>query len=270
MKALKLFLIGLIASWPIAGVAEDDFIVVQSTTSTDNSGLFDHLLPIFVADAGFEVRVVAVGTGQAIRNAASGNGDVLLVHAKSAEEAFVADGFGVERFDLMYNDFVIVGPQSDPAGIADLTRSVDVLARIAESGARFASRGDDSGTHKAELRLWGQTQTNPMEFSGRWYLETGQGMGATLNIARELRAYVLTDRATWLSFGRKTGMAILHEGDPMLFNQYGVTVVSEFANPQVKSDLAAEFVLWLLSDAGQHAIAGFQMNGSQLFFPNAK
>ena len=249
--------------------AQDDFILVQSTTSTQNSGLFDHILPMFTRKTGIEVRVVAVGTGQAIRNAANGDGDVLFVHAKPAEEAFVADGHGVARFDVMYNDFVIVGPASDPAGVAGMSDAVAALARIAGAEAPFASRGDDSGTHKAELALWEQTGVDVAAASGGWYRETGSGMGATLNVAAAMGAYVMTDRATWISFGNKGDHRIAVEGDPRMFNQYGVILVNPERHPTVKADLGQRFVDWVTSAEGQAAIASYRVDGQQLFFPNA-
>lgn len=250
--------------------AQERFIVVQSTTSTQNSGLFDHLLPMFQEQTGIEVRVVAVGTGQAIKNAANGDGDVLLVHAKAAEEVFVAEGNGVERFDLMYNDFVIVGPLSDPAGIAGMIDADEAFARIAAAEALFASRGDDSGTHKAELALWQEAGVDPASQSGSWYRETGSGMGPTLNTASGMGAYALTDRATWISFENKGDLEIVVEGDPALFNQYGVILVNTDKFPAVEAEEGQQFVDWLLSDEGQAAIAAYQVNGQQLFFPNAK
>ena len=253
-----------------ATVPAAEFIVVQSTTSTQNSGLYDHLLPKFRAKTGIEVRVVAVGTGQAIRNARNGDGDVLLVHAKPAEEKFVADGFGVKRFDLMYNDFVIVGPATDPASVGGMTDVAKTLGAIAAKRAIFASRGDDSGTHKKERQLWQQAGIDPTPASGTWYRETGSGMGATLNAGIGMGAYVLTDRATWITFGNRQGHRILVEGDRRLFNQYGVMLVNAKKHPRVKAALGQEFIDWLLSKEGQDAIAGYKVAGQQLFFPNAK
>lgn len=249
--------------------AEDDFIIVQSTTSTQNSGLFDHILPMFTDKTGIEVRVVAVGTGQAIRNAANGDGDVLFVHAKPAEEKFVADGNGVKRFDVMYNDFVIVGPPSDPAGVAGSSDVVAALTKIAEAQAPFASRGDDSGTNKAELRLWNQAGIDVSAASGGWYRETGSGMGATLNTGTGMGAYIMTDRATWIAFGNKGDYQIAVEGDPKMFNQYGIILVNKEKHPGVKADLGQRFVDWVISEEGQAAIAGYKVDGQQLFFPNA-
>ena len=228
-----------------------------------------YILPAFEEASGIEVSVVAVGTGQAIRNASNGDGDVLFVHARPAEEAFVAEGHGVARHDVMYNDFVIVGPAEDPAGVSGMKLATEAFAKIAETGAVFASRGDDSGTHKAELRLWADAGIAPDAASGTWYRETGSGMGATLNVGVGMGAYVMTDRATWISFGNKGEHRVLVEGDPALFNQYGVILVNAERHPNVKSDLGAAFVEWLISEPGQSAIAGFTVDGQQLFFPNA-
>ncbi len=247
----------------------NEFIILQSTTSTQNSGLFDAILPEFEAATGIGVRVVAVGTGQALRNARNGDGDVLLVHAKPAEEVFVAEGFGLARHDVMYNDFVIVGPSSDPAQILDVGTIDAALRAIAASDSRFASRGDDSGTHKAELRLWSDANIDPSAEAGKWYIETGSGMGATLNIASGMGAYALTDRATWIAFENKRNQELLFEGDERLFNQYGVIVVNPKRHPHVKSAAALKFVDWLTGQAGQNAIASYQLSEQQLFFPNA-
>ena len=251
-----------------AGAAlASDYIIVQSTTSTANSGLYEEILPRFRAQSGTEVRVVAVGTGQALKNAANCDGDVLLVHARAAEQEFVTSGFGTARFDVMYNDFVLVGPSGDPAGVSQTQSAADALDRIAERQAVFVSRGDDSGTHKAETGLW---RTAPDAESSRWYRELGAGMGATLNAAVAMGAYTLTDRATWLSFGNRGAHQVLLEGDPALFNQYGVIAVSPEHCPRVKADAAQGFVDWLIGPDGQSAIAAFQINGTQLFVPNAK
>lgn len=250
--------------------AEEAFIVVQSTTSTQNSGLLDYILPGFEAETGIDVRVVAVGTGQAIRNATNGDGDVLLVHSKPAEEAFVADGWGVERLDVMYNDFVLIGPTSDPAGVAGGEDIVAALAAVAGSGAPFTSRGDDSGTHKAEMRHWADAGIDPTGASGTWYRETGSGMGATLNVASGMGAYVLTDRATWLSFGNRGDLTVLVEGDPRLFNQYGVILVNPEKHPGVRAAAGQRFIDWLTGPHGQAAIGSYMVDGQQLFFPNAR
>lgn len=250
-------------------LAQDTSIIVQSTTSTANSGLYDHLLPMFKDKTGITVNVVAVGTGQAIKNASNGDGDVLLVHAKSAEEQFVADGFGVERFDVMYNDFVFVGPPDDPAGVKDADGAADALKRIAAAAAPFASRGDNSGTHKKELSLWQAAGVDPSGDSGSWYRETGSGMGATLNAAVGMGAYTLTDRATWISFKNRGDFDIVLEGDDNLFNQYGIILVHPEKFPHVKVDAAQTFIDWVLGEEGQAAIAAYQLDGQQLFFPNA-
>lgn len=261
--------IGLVFASP-ASVAADESIIVQSTTSTANSGLYDHLLPMFKATTGITVNVVAVGTGQAIRNARQCDGDVLLVHAKGAEEKFVADGFGVARSDLMYNDFVIVGPPTDPAGIAGSESATDAFKLLASKRALFASRGDDSGTHKKEKSLWKAAGVDPSGASGKWYRETGSGMGATLNVGVGMGAYVMTDRATWIAFKNKADFKITVQGDQRLFNQYGVIAVNPDKCPNVKAAAANKFVAWLLSDEGQQAIGRYRKLGEQLFTPNAK
>lgn len=269
LKTVKILIAVAGLALPAAGQADDTSIIVQSTTSTANSGLYDHILPLFQDTSGITVHVVAVGTGQAIRNAGNCDGDVLLVHAKAAEEAFVAQGGATSRTDLMYNDFVVVGPAADPAGIAGGTDVGAALSKIAESGALFASRGDDSGTHKKERALWAAAGLDPTGASGGWYRETGSGMGATLNAAVGMGAYALTDRATWISFKNQGDYAIVVEGDTALFNQYGVMLVNPERCPAVKAAAGQAFIDWLLSDAGQAAIAGHQIAGQQLFFPNA-
>jgi len=253
-----------------ASFAAEDSIILQSTTSTANSGLYDHILPLFEEETGIRVNVVAVGTGQAIKNARNGDGDVLLVHAKSAEEQFVADGYGVERFDVMYNDFIIVGPPDDPAGIAGSEDAEVALARIAGAELPFASRGDNSGTHKKEMALWKEAGVDPTAASGTWYRETGSGMGATLNAAVGMSAYTMTDRGTWISFKNKGDHEILVEGDPNLFNQYGVILVNPEKHPKVNVEAGQAFIDWILSDEGQAAIADYRLDGQQLFFPNAE
>ena len=257
------------AVFATAATAQDDSILVQSTTSTANSGLYDHLLPMFRDESGITVNVVAVGTGQAITNARNCDGDLLLVHDTPSEEAFVAAGYGTGRTDLMYNDFVIVGPAGDPAGLAGGSDAEAALTAIAEQGALFASRGDDSGTHKKEQALWQAAGVDPTGASGDWYRETGSGMGATLNAGIGMGAYVLTDRATWISFANKQDYGIVVEGDEDLFNQYGVIPVSPDHCPSVNADGAQAFADWLLSAEGQQAIAGYRVDGQQLFFPNA-
>lgn len=274
MKLVKSFATGLIAAGIGLAVSlpafAEDFIIVQSTTSTQNSGLLDAILPTFEEKTGIDVRVVAVGTGQALKNAANGDGDVLLVHAKPSEEKFVADGNGVERFDVMYNDFVIVGPKSDPAGIKGMTDATGALQKIANSKSVFASRGDDSGTHKKEKALWKLAEVNATDASGNWYRETGSGMGATLNAAAGMDAYTISDRATWLAFENKANLEILTQGDDRLFNQYGVILVNPEKHPTVKAKFGQTFIDWLTGEEGQKSIASFKVGGEQLFFPNAK
>ena len=270
--ALAALLASAVLAMPGAVAAADDgdgYIVVQSTTSTEASGLFEYLLPKFEKMTGIDVRVVAVGTGQAIRNARNGDGDVLFVHHTPSEYRFVAQGYGKRRFDVMYNDFVLVGPDSDPAGIAGMASAPEALAAIAQAEAPFASRGDDSGTHKKELGLWNNAGVDPQKASGTWYRETGSGMGATLNTATSMGAYTMSDRATWLNFQNKGDFEILVEGDPKLFNQYGVMVVNPEKHPQVKEQKAQAFVDWLVSAGGQAAIANYRLKGQQAFFPNA-
>ncbi len=257
-----------LATLPLS--AAEPFIIVQSTTSTQNSGLYDAILPLFTATSGIDVRVVAVGTGQAIKNARNCDGDVLLVHARASEQAFVADGAGVSRSDVMYNDFVLVGPADDPARLSDTTNVAEAFAALAQGETPFASRGDDSGTHKKEMSLWQNAHVDPTDASGAWYRETGSGMGATLNIAIGMNAYAMTDRATWIAFGNKSGHKIVFEGDEALFNQYGVIAVNPERCPAVKATEAKAFIDWLLSDAGQGAIGAYQRDGQQLFFPNAQ
>ena len=249
-------------------LAEQRYITLASTTSTENSGLFRQILPVYTAGSGVEVRVVAVGTGQAIRLAANGDADVLLVHHRASEERFVAEGFGVKRQAVMHNDFVLVGPRHDPAGVADSKSAGAALTRIAETRSLFASRGDDSGTHMAELSLWRSIEIHPGEASGTWYQEMGAGMGATLNAAVAMGAYTLVDRATWSSFANKKSLNILVEQDPALNNQYAVILVNPERHPHVKATLGRSFIEWLLSPAGQAAIAAFRIDGEQVFFPN--
>ena len=266
---LLLLAAALVVRLPSTLQAEDNFIIVQSTTSTQNSGLFDHILPLFTKKTGIEVRVVAVGTGQALKNAENGDGDVVLVHSKPDEEKFVADGFGVKRYDVMYNDFVIIGPASDPAKIGGLKDAVQAFKQIAETESPFASRADDSGTHKAELKVWQDAGLDPKAASGTWYLETGSGMGATISLAVGKGAYALTDRGTWLSYANKDDFKVLVEGDPKLFNQYGVMLVDPAKHPNVKAKQGQAFIDWLTGPEGQAAIASYKIDGQQLFFPNA-
>ena len=267
LALLSLVLLGLA---PLAPRADDKFIIVQSTTSTQNSGLFEHILPLFTKKTGIEIRVVAVGTGQALKNAENGDGDVVLVHSQPDEEKFVADGWGVKRYPVMYNDFILVGPAADPAEIAGLKQAPEALKKIAEAKAPFASRADNSGTHKAELKLWEEAGVDPKASSGSWYLETGSGMGATLNTAVGKQAYALTDRGTWLAFANKDDFKVLVEGDDKLFNQYGVILVNPAKHPNVKAKEGQAFIDWLVSSEGQAAIANYKIDGQQLFFPNAR
>ena len=262
-------LIGLL-SHTNSTVADNSSITLQSTTSTENSGLLRSILSKFTKQSGITVRVVAVGTGQALKNARNGDGDVLLVHAKAAEETFVKEGYGVERFDVMYNDFVLIGPKDDPAGVAKTKTLSEAIGKISKTQSAFVSRGDDSGTHKAERRYWEAAGIDPTPASGTWYREAGSGMGATINTAIGMRAYSLSDRATWTSFQNKAQHKILFEGSPQLFNQYGVIQVNPKRHARVNANGAETFIKWILSDAGQAAIAEFKVNGQQLFYPNAQ
>ncbi len=250
----------------LAAAAMAGFITVASTTSTEQSGLFRHLLPTFEKRTGIQVRVVALGTGQALDTGKRGDCDVVLVHDKAAELKLVEAGWFVERRDVMYNDFVIVGPRSDPAGVKGMKDAVAALKTISAARAPFASRGDKSGTHAAELRLWAQAGVAP---AGAWYRETGSGMGATLNTASGMNAYALADRGTWLSFKNRGELAILVAGDARLFNQYGVMLVNPAKHAHVKRDWGRAFIGWLVSAEGQAAIAAYEIGGEQLFFPNA-
>jgi tungstate transport system substrate-binding protein len=261
-------LIAILIASPAA--AQDQYITVASTTSTENSGLFAELLPRFTEKTGIEVRVVAVGTGQSIRLAEKGDADVLFVHHKPSEEAFVEAGYGVERHDVMYNDFVIVGPAADPAGIKGMEDVAKALTAIKEAGEPFASRGDDSGTHKKELGLWSAAGLDASSFDASWYRETGSGMGATLNTASGMNAYAMSDRATWLNFGNKGELEILLEGDERLFNQYGIILVNPERHAHIKAEMGQTFIDWVLSDEGQQAIGEYKIKGQQAFFPNAE
>ena len=254
---------------PAAG-AQEKFIVVSSTTSTEQSGLFGHILPLFEKDTGIKVRVVTLGTGQALDMARRGDADVVFVHDQVAEEKFVADGFGVKRLPVMYNDFVLIGPKSDPAKIAGGKDILAALQKIAAAQAPFVSRGDKSGTHAAELRYWKAAGVDLDAKKGAWYRDTGSGMGPTLNTASSMNGYVLADRGTWLSFKNRGDLAILVEGDQRLFNQYGVMLVNPAKHAHVKKDLGQQFVDWIVSPQGQAAIASYKIGGEQLFFPNAK
>lgn len=270
MKILRSFALLSGLFFAVTAQAETPFITIASTTSTANSGLFEALLPPFEKQSGVEVRVVAVGTGKAIRLAKNGDADVLLVHHKPSEDAFVEAGYGVERFDVMYNDFVLIGPKADPANIKNLDNIHIVFGQIAKSKAAFVSRGDDSGTHKKELGLWRNASVNVNIASGSWYRETGSGMGATLNTASAMNAYTLSDRATWLKFGNKGDLAILFEGDEKMFNQYGVILVNPKKHSHIKVALGQQFIDWLRAKDGQQLIRNYKIAGNQAFFPNAK
>ena len=250
-------------------MAQDRSIVVASTTSTQDSGLFGYLLPIFKAKTSIDVKVIAQGTGQALDTARRGDADVVFVHARSQEEKFLAEGFGVKRYDVMYNDFVLIGPKGDPAGVKG--KDIETALRaIQAKAAPFVSRGDKSGTHSAELALWKHAGIDLAASKGPWYREIGQGMGAALNTAAAMNAYVLSDRGTWISFGNRGDLEISVEGDKQLFNQYGVMLVNPQKFPTVKKELGQAFVDWLVSPEGQAAIAGYRIDGQQLFFPNAE
>ncbi len=263
----------LLAAAVFAGIstapAQDKSIVVSSTTSTQDSGLFGHILPLFKAKTGIDVKVVSQGTGQALDTGRRGDADVVFVHAKAQEEKFVTDGFGVKRFPVMYNDFILVGPKNDPAGIKGSKDISAAFTAIKTKAAAFISRGDRSGTHAAELNLWKIAGIDIEKEKGPWYKEIGQGMGAALNTASASNAYVLADRGTWISFKNKGELVIALEGDKRLFNQYGVILVNPAKHPKVKKELGQQFIDWLVSPEGQNAITNYKINGEQLFFPNA-
>jgi tungstate transport system substrate-binding protein len=259
----------LAAAIPGSSTAQEKFITVASTTSTEQSGLFKHILPVFEKKTGIQVRVVALGTGQALDLARRGDADVVFVHDQAAEEKFVGEGYGVERRPVMYNDFVLVGPKSDPAKVAGGKDILEAVRRVQAAQAPFVSRGDKSGTHAAELRYWKAAGIDLDAVKGPWYRETGSGMGPALNTASSLNAYILADRGTWLSFKNRGDLAILVEGDKRLFNQYGVILVNPAKHAHVKKDLGQAFIDWLVSPEGQHAIASYRIEGEQLFFPNA-
>jgi tungstate transport system substrate-binding protein len=269
-KTFKIiYLFFLISLTPVTQ-AQDRFITVASTTSTEQSGLFKHLLPVFEKKAGIQVRVVALGTGQALDMARRGDADVVFVHDRDAEEKFVADGFGVRRFEVMYNDFVLIGPKSDAARVMGGKDIIAAYRKIADAKAPFASRGDKSGTHAAELRLWKAAGVDPQSGKGTWYRETGSGMGPTLNTASAMNAYAFTDRGTWLSFKNRGELVVVVEGDRRLFNQYGVMLVNPAKHAHVKKDFGQAFVDWILSADGQKTIAAYKIGADQLFFPNAQ
>jgi tungstate transport system substrate-binding protein len=257
----------LCLSFPVQG--QERFITVSSTTSTEQSGLFKHLLPVFEKQTGIAVHVVAVGTGQALDIGRRGDADVVFVHARPLEEKFLAEGHGVKRYDVMYNDFVLIGPKADPAKVAGTRDIVAAFQKINSTRAAFVSRGDNSGTHFAELELWKAAGIDIAKDKGAWYRDTGQGMGPALNSAAAMNAYILSDRGTWLSFKNRAELGIAVEGDQRLFNQYGVMLVNPAKHPNVKKEWGQAFVDWLISPEGQTTIAGYRINGEQLFFPNA-
>lgn len=259
-------LLALILS--VGGAVQAQSIVLASTTSTQNSGLFDHILPLFTAQTGIQVKVVAQGTGQALETGRRGDADVLLVHNRKAEDAFIADGSGVERRDVMYNDFVLVGPKEDPAGIQKADSATEAFSRIARSGALFVSRGDNSGTHAAEQGFWQATAIAPKGVAG--YRESGSGMGATLNMAAGMGAYTLSDRGTWLSFRNRQDLSLLYAGDQAMFNPYGIMLVNPAKHPHVQAAAGRQLIDWITSKTGQSAIAAYKINGEPLFFPNAR
>ncbi|HZT63057.1 MAG TPA: extracellular solute-binding protein [Burkholderiales bacterium] len=267
LRKRLLLLAALAAALP--AIAQEKFIVVASTTSTEQSGLFGHILPAFQKKTGIQVRVVALGTGQALDLARRGDADVVFVHARSAEQKFLAEGHGVKRFPVMYNDFVLIGPKSDPAKVAGGKDILDALKKIKSASAPFVSRGDRSGTHIAELDLWTLAGIDIAKEKGPWYKDTGQGMGPALNTASAMNGYILSDRGTWISFKNRGDLVIEVEGDARLFNQYGVMLVNPEKHPNVKKDLGQAFVDWVISPEGQKAIAEYKIGGEQLFFPNA-
>ncbi|HEY4139929.1 MAG TPA: extracellular solute-binding protein [Pseudolabrys sp.] len=250
-------------------LAQDKSIVVSSTTSTQDSGLFGYILPIFKAKTGIDVKVLSQGTGQALDTGRRGDADVVFVHARSAEMKFLEEGFSLKRYPVMYNDFVLIGPKSDPAGIKGSKDIVAALKTIKDKGAPFISRGDKSGTHIAELALWKVAGIDVEVDKGAWYKSIGQGMGAALNTASASNSYVLADRGTWLSFKNRGDLVIAVEGDKRLFNQYGVMLVNPAKHPTVKKELGQQFIDWLVSPEGQKVIAGYKIGGEQLFYPNA-
>jgi tungstate transport system substrate-binding protein len=268
-RTLLALAVAAVVTGAAPATAQDKSIVVASTTSTQDSGLFEYLLPIFKQKTGITVKVVAQGTGQALDTGRRGDADVVFVHAKSQEEKFLADGHGVKRFPVMYNDFVLIGPKSDPAGIKGMKDVTAAFKTIKAKQASFISRGDRSGTHSAELKLWKDAGIDIEKDKGPWYKSIGQGMGAALNTAGAGNGYVLSDRGTWIHFKNKGDLAILVEGDKRLFNQYGVMLVNPAKHPTVKKELGQTFVDWVVSPEGQKAIADYKINGLQLFFPNA-
>jgi tungstate transport system substrate-binding protein len=267
--ALSLSIGGAMPFGQAAQAHADESIVMASTTSTEQSGLFGYLLPKLTAATGVQVKVVAVGTGQAIDTARRGDADILFVHDPKAEQKFIDEGYGVQRREVMYNDFVIVGPKKDPAGIAGAKSTADALRKIAAAKTTFLSRGDKSGTHGAELRLWQAAGIKPPASGSAWYEETGSGMGPTLNVASAKNDYTMTDRGTWLNFKNRGDLVILQQGDPVLFNQYSVMLINPQKHPHLKHAAARKVADWLVSTEGQKVIAGYKLNGEELFFPNA-
>ncbi len=268
LKCLGRIAVSLALAGSLHVAAADDSIVVASTTSTEQSGLFGHILPIFEKETGIGVKVVALGTGQALDVGRRGDADVLLVHDRAAEDKFVAEGYGTDRRDVMYNDFVVVGPEPDPAGLKSAASTIDAFRRIAASGAVFISRGDNSGTHAAERRVWKAAGIEP---TGQgWYKEAGSGMGPTLNMAAGVDAYTLSDRGTWANFRNRGKLRIVYAGDPGLFNPYGVILVNPARHPHVKKAQAERFIDWITSDKGRQAIASYKIDGEQLFFPSSR
>ena len=274
MNAIRrLSLFSMLALMGVTGLpvnAQEKFITVASTTSTEQSGLFGYLLPVYAKKTGVQVRVVALGTGQALDVGRRGDADVLFVHDKPAEEKFVAEGFGVERREVMYNDFILIGPKSDPAKVAGGKDIVAAFRKIQTAQAPFVSRGDKSGTHAAELRLWKDARIDLARARGPWYRETGSGMGPALNTASSMNAYLLADRGTWLAFKNQGELTIVVQGDQRLFNQYGVILVNPARHPHVKKDLGQAFIDWIVSEEGQRVIAGYKIGGEQLFYPTAR
>jgi tungstate transport system substrate-binding protein len=267
-KILTIALLTVALSSPIH--AEEMFITLVGTTSTENSGLYSRILPLFTSSTGINVRVISVGTGRAINIAKNGDADVLLAHHKKSEEEFVNKGYGVKRHDVMYNNFVIVGPKDDPANISKLNGAIEGLAQIATTKSLFISRGDDSGTHKKELAIWHLANIDVAKASGNWYREIGAGMGATLNTASAMSAYTLSDRGTWLNFNNQGGLRLLTENDPLLLNPYGVILINPDLHPHVKAKMGQEFIDWITGAGGQDAIASYRINGHQGFFPNLR
>ena len=261
----KIVLIFLISNFSYG----TDFLVIQSTTSTSDSGFYDYILPIYEKKTGIDIRVVAVGTGQAIKNAMNGDGDLLITHSEEDEKNFVLNGYGLERKKLMYNDFIIIGPKNDPEKLKSKSNIKNVFETIKEKKLTFLTRGDNSGTHKKEVFLWKNAKINPKDIDSKYYIDAGRGMGATLNMAASMEAYTITDRGTWLSFNNKQDLGIIFSGVPPLHNQYSVIVINPKKHPHVKFELADNFSRWLISGEGQKYISKYKIMGEQLFFPNS-